>query len=67
MAPSYPDHGGLSSGEDALMAVTAEVAKGPSPWLDWGYEGVERVAQCKVQLCVQTIAQRLASGGATRR
>ena len=29
MAPSYPDHGGLSSGEDALMAVTAEVAKGP--------------------------------------
>ena len=34
MAPSYPDHGGLSSGDDALMAVTAEVANRPSPKLD---------------------------------
>ena len=31
MAPSYPDHGGLSFCEDALMAVTAEVAKVPLP------------------------------------
>ena len=33
MAPSYPDHGGLSSGEVTPMAVTAEVAKAPLPRL----------------------------------
>jgi len=31
MAPSYPNHGGLSSGEVALMAVTAELANVPLP------------------------------------
>jgi len=31
--PSYPGHGGLSSGEVTPMAVTAEVAKAPLPRL----------------------------------
>jgi len=35
MAPSYPDHGGVSSGEVTPMAVTAEVAKAPLPRLKW--------------------------------
>ena len=33
--PSYPDHGGLNSGEVTLMAVTAEVANVPLPRLNW--------------------------------
>ena len=32
--PSYPDHGGLNSGEVTLMAVTAEVANVPLPRLN---------------------------------
>ena len=40
------------SGEVTGTAAMMEFAKGPSPWLDWGCEGVERVDQCKAQLCV---------------
>ena len=32
--PSYPDHGGLNSGEVTLMAVMAEVANVPLPRLN---------------------------------
>ena len=32
--PSYPDHGGLNSGEVTLMAVMAEVAIVPLPRLN---------------------------------
>ena len=32
--PSYPDHGGLNSGEVTLMAVVAEVANVPLPRLN---------------------------------
>jgi len=31
MAPSYPDHGGLSSGEVTLMAAVAGNGQRPSP------------------------------------
>ena len=51
MAPSYPDHGGLSSGEDALMAVTAEVAKGPHLRLVWLREKVNEVRGVLAELC----------------
>ena len=33
--PSYPDHGGLNSGEDTLMAAVAEMVNAPLPKLKW--------------------------------
>ena len=32
--PSYPDHGGLNSGEDTLMATVARMVNAPLPKLN---------------------------------
>ena len=33
--PSYPDHGGLNSGEDTLMAAVAGMVTATLPKLEW--------------------------------
>jgi len=60
--PSYPGHGGLSSGEVTPMAVTAKVAKAPLPRLKrLGYE-VEEVEEITAGL--QTSCPTRFCGGA---
>ena len=48
--PSYPGHGGLSSGEVTPMAVMAKVAKAPLPRLKRLGEEVEDVEANMVEL-----------------
>ena len=48
--PSYPDHGGLNSGEDTHMAAVAGTITAPLPKLKRCSQGVEEVEENKAAL-----------------
>ena len=43
--PSYPDHGGLNSGEGTLMAAVTGMVNAPLPTLKQLGKGVEKVEE----------------------
>ena len=50
MAPSYPNHGGLNSGEDTRMAAVSGTDNAPLPKLRRCSQGVEEVEENKAAL-----------------
>ena len=48
--PSYPDHGGLNSGEDTRMAAVSGTDNTPLPKLRRCSQGVEEVEENKAAL-----------------